>query len=86
MMPWLILGIVSLFFFKVWHSECNGNGDIELDSARELGKVDLLPTPTNPGAGNDFGMFTIFYLIMLSCYEKPVILSMHPPSHEGCNS
>ena len=56
MMPWLILGIVSLFFFKVRHSECNGNGDIELNSARELGRSIFFQTPTNPGAGNNFGM------------------------------
>ena len=75
MMPWLLLGVISSFFFRVGTASANGNGVIELNSARELGrkfgggvhilvvslkspKVNLLSfqTPTNPSAGNNFGM------------------------------
>ena len=38
MMPWLILGIVSSFFFRVGTASANGNGVIEHKSARELGR------------------------------------------------
>ena len=37
MMPWLILGVVNSFFFRVGTVSANGNGDIEHNSARELG-------------------------------------------------
>ena len=38
MMPWPILGIVTSFFFRVGTESANGNGDIEHNSARELGR------------------------------------------------
>ena len=38
MMPWLILGVVSILFFRVGTVNANGNGDIEHNSARELGR------------------------------------------------
>ena len=62
MMPWLILGIINSFFFRVGTASANGNGYIKLNSARELGRSIFFQMPTNPGAGNNFGTFTIFYL------------------------
>ena len=38
MMPWPILGIVTRFFFRVGTVSANGNGNIEHNSARELGR------------------------------------------------
>ena len=38
MMPWPILGIVTSFFFRVGTVSANGNGAIEHNSARELGR------------------------------------------------
>ena len=38
MMPWLILGVVNSLFFRVGTVSANGNGAIEHNSARELGR------------------------------------------------
>ena len=38
MVPWLILGVVNSFFFRVGTVSANGNGAIEHNSARELGR------------------------------------------------
>ena len=38
MMPWLILGVVNSFFFRVGTVSANSNGDIKHNSARELGR------------------------------------------------
>ena len=46
MMPWLILGVVSIFFFffRVSTASANGNGVIEHNSARELGRSIFYPS------------------------------------------